>query len=106
MDSLRKSYYTYILYSKKSDLYYVGSTDNYKRRLLEHNADFNHRYTGKHCPWELKWVLQCGTDRKTAIKVERFIKKQKSRKFIERIIAGEQLIGEFKVLVRVPVDRD
>jgi len=30
-------YYIYILYSPSSDKYYVGYTNDYNRRLLEHN---------------------------------------------------------------------
>ena len=42
-------------------------------------------------------------NRALAVNAERFIKKQKSRKFIERLIDGEEFRGEYAQLVRVPL---
>lgn len=38
-------WYTYVLYSKNLDKFYIGCTDNLKRRLLEHRR--NKTYTTK-----------------------------------------------------------
>jgi putative endonuclease len=99
-------YYLYILYSKSSDIYYIGHTDNYQRRFLEHNELSESSYTSKHRPWQIKAVFECGDERKTAMNIERFIKKQKSRSLIEKIIAGNNLEGILAQLVRVPHVRD
>ena len=40
------------------------------------------------------------------MKIERFIKKQKSRRLIEKIVIGESLEGKLAQLVRVPHVRD
>ena len=77
-------YYIYILYSVASNVYYVGYTRNYNLRLIQHNEqDKFNTYTSKHRPWKLKAVFEIGSEEKIAIQIERYIKKQKSRKLIE-----------------------
>ncbi len=83
------TYYLYILYSKASDLYYVGYTSDYVRRLEEHNSLSFGTFTSKHRPWSLEAVFSCGFIEPDAICLERFIKRQKSRKLIERIVQGD-----------------
>ncbi|MEH3112009.1 GIY-YIG nuclease family protein [Pedobacter terrae] len=100
------TYYLYVLYSKVSDLYYVGYTSDYIRRLEEHNSLSVGTYTSKHRPWHLEAVFSCGTVEADAIRFERFIKRQKSRRLIERIVQGEMLTGILAQLVRVPHVRD
>ncbi|MBT2560052.1 GIY-YIG nuclease family protein [Pedobacter sp. ISL-68] len=99
-------FYIYILYSLTSDIYYVGYTNDYVRRLGEHNGSELATFTSKHRPWALKAVFSCGGQEVDAVRIERFIKRQKSRKLIERIIGGEILTGLLAQLVRVPYVRD
>ena len=99
-------FYIYFIYSKSSDIYYVGYSNNYLNRIEQHNNSVRDTFSKKHRPWILKAAFEVGIDRGTAIKIERFIKKQKSRKLIERIIAGEKLTGILAQLVRVPHVRD
>ena len=99
-------YFIYFLYSNKSDIYYVGHSDDYLKRFEQHNNSDRDTFTRKHRPWILKAVFKCGNDKGVAIKIERFIKKQKSRKLIERIITGEDLHGILAQLVRGPHVRD
>jgi putative endonuclease len=99
-------YYIYILYSDRSDKYYVGYTSDYQNRLIEHNTSSRDSYTSKHRPWILKVAFECGEDEGATKRIETFIKKQKSRRFIEKMIAEESLSGELAQLVRVPNDRD
>jgi putative endonuclease len=47
-------YFIYIIYSKKLDRYYVGTTDDIEKRLGEHNSGFySDAFTVKGAPWEL-----------------------------------------------------
>jgi putative endonuclease len=92
-------FYIYILYSLPADRYYVGHTDNWQRRFDEHNQSEKITFTAKHRPWLLKAVFECGTERGEAMKIEAFIKKQKSRKLIERMIEGTDLQGVLAQLV-------
>ncbi|SFA48451.1 GIY-YIG catalytic domain-containing protein [Pedobacter suwonensis] len=100
------TYYLYILYSKVANLYYVGYTSDYVRRLEEHNNLAVSTFTSKHRPWHLKAVFSCGHVEAEAMRLEGFIKSQKSRKLIERMVKGEMLTGILAQLVRVPHVRD
>ena len=84
----------------------MGYSNDFERRLEEHNHSEHLTFTSKHRPWELKAVYSCGQDESKAVRIERFIKKQKSRNLIERLIAGGTFIGELAQLVRVPHVRD
>src|SRR5438552_2387426 len=80
-------FYTYILYSSIKDKYYVGYTgDELTERIRKHNS--NHKgFTGKFGDWKLvyKVVYDSKSD---AMNREQQIKKWKSRKNIETIIAN------------------
>ena len=99
-------FYIYVLYSLSSDLYYVGYTADYLRRLHQHNHSDRDTFTSKHRPWKLCAVFEVGNDEAQAMRIEKFIKKQKSRKLIEKMVAGEPLNGVLAQLVRVPDVRD
>ena len=77
-------YFTYILYSKTSQKYYCGQTDNLKRRVSRHN-DPNYRgsLTTKRIkgPWELVWFEEFSTRSEAVIK-ERYIKKRGVSRFL------------------------
>ncbi len=78
-------YYIYILHAALADKYYVGYTDNYVRRLQEHNFSEKNTYTSKYRPWVMIALFACGTDAGEAMKMEKFIKQQKSRRFIKTL---------------------
>ena len=96
-------YYIYILYSPSADRYYVGQTQDYLARLEQHNTgDRADTFTCKHRPGELAAVFSCGEDRSVAMRIEHFIKKQKSRRLIERLLDVEFVpMGELASLVCV-----
>ena len=101
-------YFIYILYSESADKYYVGHTDDYIQRFSDHNIQESFdTYTSKHRPWKMKAVFECGPSRSDALKIERFIKKQKSRRLIETLLNPEFMPnGVLAQLVRVPHLRD
>ena len=100
-------FYLYILYSDSSDLYYVGSTEHPLKRLAEHNSDPKNTFTSKHRPWVLAALFKVGTIRGEAVTLERFIKKQKSRSLIEKLVNQDfEPSGKLAQLVRVPHVRD
>ncbi|SOD15396.1 putative endonuclease [Pedobacter xixiisoli] len=99
-------FYLYILYSTCSDKYYVGYTRDYVRRLKEHNSSEGLTFTSKHRPWVLKAVFLCGEIESEAVRLDRFIKKQKSRRLLERLIDVVAPTGVLAQLVRVPYVRD
>ena len=100
-------YYLYILYSVDHDKYYIGSSQDPWERLLEHNHSPRVTYTSKYRPWQLAAVFGAGLSRSEAGHFERFAKKQKSRKLIEKLIGPDFVPnGKIAQLVRVPHLRD
>ena len=99
-------FYLYILYSISSDKYYVGYSDNVERRLSEHNHSVRTTYTSKHRPWILKKQIEISNNRGFTIKIERALKKSKSRILIEKIILEINNVEQLAQLVRVPMHRD
>jgi putative endonuclease len=88
-------FYIYFLYSKTSNKYYIGYSDNPERRVLEHNTKEFNTFTKKHRPWKLVYFFAVSKSKGDAMKIEKFIKKQKSRKFIERIIYEKLSVDHF-----------
>lgn len=78
--------HTYILYSEKLDKYYVGACIDIDRRLHEHNIGHS-KFTVTGVPWIIKHKEYFET--LTQVKRrEQEIKKKKSRKYIEWLIAS------------------
>ena len=81
------SCYFYILYSKKLDRYYLGHTcGTLESRLYKHQMN-KVGFTGKADDWELKYSEEFET-KSDAYRREREVKKWKSRKRIEKLLAG------------------
>jgi putative endonuclease len=78
-------YTLYILHSKKLDWYYVGFTNDLSRRLTEHNR-IKGKYTDSGIPWVLVYKESYAL-KKVAMDREKFIKSQKSKKFITELVA-------------------
>ncbi len=79
----------YILYSTSIDKYYAGSTSvGVELRLKRHNEGWTKSIRAG-IPWALKYVKSFES-KSEALSKERFIKKQKSRKFIEGLISSEE----------------
>jgi len=78
---------TYILYSERIDTYYVGSTSNIEDRLKRHNSGRS-TFTKRGLPWKLVYSKSYQT-KSEAYQAELYIKLQKSRKYIEELIAQQ-----------------
>ena len=74
----------YILKSLTNGRYYIGSTNNFERRLTEHNIGKS-KATKFTMPFELAF-LQEYDSLKEARRIERRLKNFKSRIIIEKII--------------------
>jgi putative endonuclease len=77
-------FFVYILYSNKSDRYYVGYTSDIENRVSKHNARST-TSTLSGIPWELVYSEEFKS-KTEAIKREKAIKRMKSRKYIESLI--------------------
>jgi putative endonuclease len=85
-------YFIYILYSKKLDRYYVGTTDDVVKRLSEHNSGlYDRSFTAKGIPWDLRLSFECETSEK-AYFLERFLKGMNSRIFLEKVVADSNIL--------------
>ena len=71
-------YYVYILYSEKSDRYYIGYTERLHERIKEHNDRKSSHFTSKFKPWKMVY-FEIYVDKSMATKREKYIKKMKSR---------------------------
>jgi putative endonuclease len=77
--------FMYILYSDKLDKYYVGACTDMDRRLYEHNIGHS-KFTSSGVPWKLVYAEQFESLAEAKSR-EHQVKKMKSRKFIEGLIA-------------------
>ncbi len=85
-------HFLYIVYSKSQNKYYVGETNNVEERVVKHNLHFyDNSFTKIAEDWELKFSFEC-ENKEVAIYLEKFIKKMKSRIFIEKIIANPEIV--------------
>jgi putative endonuclease len=78
-------FYVYIIYSAELNKYYIGYTTDLNKRLNEHNSGIS-TYTAKANDWILKYNEPFDS-RERAMNREKEIKKKKSRKYIEWLIA-------------------
>jgi putative endonuclease len=89
-------FYTYILFSVRLNRYYIGTTDDVVRRLEEHNnAFYEDAYTSKGIPWNLLLLIVCDSSSE-AYRLEAFIKRMKSRKFIEKLLVDPELVKSIR----------
>jgi putative endonuclease len=80
-------YFLYILYSPRIDQYYIGISQNPEKRLLFHNTSPK-GWSRRGRPWSLDFTKEFKT-RKEVKRWENWIKEQKDRGIIEKIIARE-----------------
>lgn len=69
-------WYVYIIESQTDGTYYKGISEDYHRRLEEHNNGQS-RYTSGKGPWELRYVEETETKRSALIR-EKMLKRQNS----------------------------
>jgi len=79
-------FYIYILYSAQADKYYVGHTHQPEVRLNQHRNNPTEKFTGKFSDWSMKALFEVGERKGDADKIEKWIKRQKSRKLSELLI--------------------
>ena len=83
-------YFLYILKSEVADRYYVGVSSNPQRRLEYHNG-FEKGFTSRYRPWAIVFTRKYPS-KAQALVAETTVKAWKSRKMIERLIAGEAVL--------------
>ena len=76
-------YFSYIIFSASSDVFYKGSSSNPQQRLWEHNNNLSH-YTAGKGPWTLVYIKEFSTKREALIDEKRL--KKLNRRSIELLI--------------------
>jgi putative endonuclease len=85
----------------------VGHSSNPWKRLEQHQNKSGHKDTGSYHDGKLVSVFSVSEINGEADRAQRFIKKQKSRRFIEKMLEPNVVpIGALAQLVRVPYERD
>ncbi|MBI4708616.1 MAG: GIY-YIG nuclease family protein [Candidatus Portnoybacteria bacterium] len=79
-------YYVYILFSKKLNKRYIGSTNDLRQRLIYHNNGKS-PYTSKGIPWLLVYY-EAFTLKRDSLKEERFLKTGKGRERIKYLFSN------------------
>ena len=89
-------HFLYILHSQKLNKFYIGETHDVELRLERHNSDYyDNKWTTKGKPWELYLVIEC-PNKPVALKIERHIKKMKSKKYIQNLKSYPEIIEKLK----------
>ena len=87
-------HFLYIIFSFAANRYYVGETADIKKRILKHiSKGYPNTFTKIARDWEIKLDVTC-PDRETALFLEAFIKRMKSRKFIEKVIRKPEILDD------------
>lgn len=81
-----EKFYVYVLQSLKDFSFYIGQCDDLDRRMSKHFDGFS-KYTASKRPLRLVY-FEMYFSRSEAIKREKAIKSQKSRKYIENLISS------------------
>ena len=90
----------YIIYSNKIDSYYVGATtEPVTERLRKHNqSSYGTHFTSQTNDWQLMVEIAC-ENFSDARKIELYIKRMKSRKFIEKLLTSKDEIERLKRII-------
>lgn len=74
-------WYVYLLLSKKTSKWYIGSTNNMQKRILSHNAGKN-RLTKYGIPWKIIYC-EIGLNQKDARAREKYLKFGQGRRYLK-----------------------
>jgi len=85
--------YTYILLSSKSHIFYFGSTNDLRNRLVLHNSG-KVQSTKAHVPWNLVWYGAFQTE-KQARDFEVYLKKGSGKAFAYKRLVSVALAKDF-----------
>ena len=81
-------YYVYILQSESTGRYYIGQTEHLEERVRYHQSNYSKAIKNRG-PWKLLHFEEFPT-RGNAMKRENYIKRQKDRLFIERLVSASR----------------
>ncbi|MDY7394771.1 GIY-YIG nuclease family protein [Aureibaculum sp. 2210JD6-5] len=87
-------HYLYIIFSSSVDKYYIGETYDLNVRLSRHNAHtYKNSFSKIASDWEYCLTMECQS-KQDAVFLEKFIKRMKSKKFIEKVINKPEILKD------------
>ena len=87
-------HFLYIIHSPAIDRYYVGESPDIINRLDQHNSHyFKKGFTKAAQDWKIVSSTEWG-NKEDALYLEKFIKRMKSKKFIEKIIEDQTILND------------
>ena len=87
-------HYLYILHSKTVNTFYVGESHDLNERLLKHNQHiYDGSFTKIASDWETVLTFEC-VSKNQAVSLEKFIKKMKSKVFIQKLITNPEILND------------
>lgn len=75
------AYTVYILFSESLQKFYAGQTEDFEKRIKDHNAG-KAKFTSQGIPWKLIHHFECET-RSEALKIELQIKKRGIKRYLQ-----------------------
>jgi putative endonuclease len=82
-------YYTYILKNKKDGKMYTGSTNNLRKRLLQHSKGLS-TYTKKVGPFDLIYYEACLSEEKSRSR-EKYLKSGMGKRYLKNRLGASYL---------------
>ncbi|MGY5845860.1 GIY-YIG nuclease family protein [Salegentibacter sp. HM20] len=86
----------YILYSKKLDRFYTGSSSNFDRRMEFHENPEARKFTSKANDWILYEKIEC-ENKAQALSIEKHIKSMKSKTYIKNLKQYPEMKDKLKL---------
>ncbi|SEP75637.1 GIY-YIG nuclease family protein [Flavobacterium urocaniciphilum] len=87
-------HFLYILYSSSTNKFYIGETSDVTFRLNLHNThEFKGSFTKIASDWEIKLSFE-NEQKSNILYLEKFIKKMKSKVFIQKIIENPEILND------------
>lgn len=89
--------FVYILFSPSADSYYTGATTtDVSSRLEKHMQEYyGAAYTASKKDWQIFLQIECTTIQQ-ALHIEKHIKKMKSKKYINDLVAYPAIVAGLK----------
>ncbi len=85
----------YIIYSKSIDRFYIGYTSDFENRINFHNNLLNKIWTKRGQPWS-KYLIINQLNKTQALRIERHLKKMKTRNYLIQLNENPEMIVELK----------
>ena len=89
-------YCVYIIYSQKLNRFYIGTSNDFRKRLDEHNSlEHPNAYTARGIPWVPFLIIE-NLSSALAYAIEKHIKSMKSSAYIKNLAKYPNIVEHLK----------